>query len=340
MNLIHPMKLKRGDTVATISLSSGSAGDFLHRYKLGVSRLENDFGLHVVPTPNSLKDSKWIYDNPKARADDLMWAFENKQIKGIISNIGGEESIRILPFINFEIIRKNPKVFMGFSDTTVTHLICLHAGLSTFYGTSVLCEFSENVSIHPYTKMTVEKTLFSDEPIGLINPSFEYASKYVTWADEELTRTQKRIFTPTDGFELLQGKGKASGHLNGGCIEVLEMCKGTEIFPPLEKWDNAILFLETSEEEPSPTYYRRWFRNYGSMGILQKLNGIIIGKPYNNTYYNEYNEILLSVIREETGSNDIPIMCNMNFGHTSPTFIIPYGAHAEINCDHKTFSML
>ena len=173
MNLINPKKLKRGDTVATVSLSSGSAGDFVHRYKLGVSRLENGFGLHVIPTPNSLEDSKWLYDNPRARADDLMWAFENNEVHGIISNIGGEESIRILPYIDYETITSNPKVFMGFSDTTVTHLICLHAGLSTFYGTSVLCEFSENINIHPYTKNAIEKALFNDGSIGLINPAFE-----------------------------------------------------------------------------------------------------------------------------------------------------------------------
>jgi len=340
MNLIQPKKLKRGDTIATVSLSSGSAGDFLHRYKLGVSRLENDFGLRVVSAPNSLKGRKWLYDNPRARADDLMWAFENSEVHGIISNIGGEESIRILPYIDYDIIAKNPKVFMGFSDTTVTHLICLHAGLSTFYGTSVLCEFSENIGIHPYTKSAIEKALFSDDPIGVINPAFEYASKYDTWADEELTLTQRRVFTATGGFELLQGTGKTSGHIIGGCVEVLEMCKGTEIFPPLEKWDNAIMFLETSEEEASPTYFRRWFRNYGSMGILEKLNGIIIGKPYKNTHYDEYNEVLLSVVREETGSNDLPIMCNMNFGHTAPTFVIPYGAYAKIDCDSKTFSIL
>lgn len=340
MNLLIPPKLRHGDTVATVSLSSGSAGDFLHRYKLGVSRLENDFGLRVVPAPNSLKGSKWLYDNPQARADDLAWSFENKEVKGIISNIGGEESIRLLPHISFTTIKKNPKIFMGFSDTTVTHLVCMKAGIRSYYGTSVLCEFSENVNMHPYTKAAIEKALFCDEPIGLVNPAFEYASKYDTWADEEGTLIQKRDFAPTGGFHLLQGKGIARGHLVGGCIEVLEMCKGTEVFPSHEVWNNAVLFLETSEEQVSPTYFKRMLRNYGSMGILEKLRGIIFGKPHSNAYYEEYNDILLSVVREETGTCDLPIMCNMSFGHTAPTFVIPYGAQAEINCDSKTFCIL
>lgn len=90
--MIKPKKLQKGDTVATISLSWGGAGDkeFRHRYEIGKKRIEENFGLKVIEMPNSLKGSEYLYKNPQARADDMMEAFLNNNIKGIISNIGGE----------------------------------------------------------------------------------------------------------------------------------------------------------------------------------------------------------------------------------------------------------
>src|SRR4028118_806181 len=118
--LIKPKALQEGDTVATVSLS-GAAGEFLHRYEIGKKQLQDIFGLRVVETNNALKSLEYIAKNPKARADDLMEAFSDKSIKAIISNIGGEDSIRTLPFTDISVIRNNPKIFLGFSDTTITH---------------------------------------------------------------------------------------------------------------------------------------------------------------------------------------------------------------------------
>ena len=100
------------------------------------------------------------------------------------------------------------------------------------------------------------------------------------------------------------------------------------------------MFFETSEEKPEPSHLEYWLRNYGSQGILQNVNGIILGKPYDNLYYEEYKKVILKVVREELSLINLPIMCNMNFGHTSPITILPYGAIAEINCEDASFSIL
>lgn len=118
------------------------------------------------------------------------------------------------------------------------------------------------------------------------------------------------------------------------------MIKGTNLWPCLEEWRNSILFFETSEEKPEPSHLEYWLRNYGSQGILQNVNGIILGKPYDNLYYEEYKKVILKVVREELSLINLPIMCNMNFGHTSPITILPYGAIAEINCEDASFSIL
>src|SRR5690625_3757720 len=108
--LIKPKKLKRGDKVAMVSPSWGGAGDpaLRWRYEQGGSRLESVFGLEVVPMQISLKGYDYLYEHPEARTADLMTAFADEEIKGIFANIGGEDSIRLLPFIDFIVIHNNP----------------------------------------------------------------------------------------------------------------------------------------------------------------------------------------------------------------------------------------
>lgn len=339
LNLIKPNKLNRGDKVATISLSWGGAGDeeILWRYYQGKERLENLFDLEVVEMPNTLKGSEFIYNNPQKRAEDLMMAFADKSIKAIFSCIGGEESIRMLPYIDFDVIKNNPKIFMGYSDTTTIHLICLKAGISSFYGPSVLNEFAENVKMHDYTVKHINKTLFSNEVIGNIECSEYWTSERIPWLEEY--KNKERTLLPNTGYELVQGKGKVKGRLIGGCMEVLEMAKGTLIWPYNNAWDDVILFFETSEEIPEPKYIEYWLRNYGSQGILNRVKGIVFGKPYDNKYYKEYKSVIQKVLNE-LNLNELPILYNMNFGHTLPMFVVPYGAMAEINCNDKSFSIL
>lgn len=337
--LIKPKKLQPGDRVATVSPSWGGAGDpeLRWRYEQGVKRLEEVFGLKVIPMPNSLKGGDYLYKNPQARAEDLMTAFKDESIKGIFANIGGEDSIRLLPYIDFDVLRENPKIFIGYSDVTISHLFCHKAGISSFYGPAILTDFAENVEMDTYTIEMVNRTLFSNEIIGEIKPAKEWTSERLEWIEENKNR--RRTMRQNLGCEILQGSGVAQGHLIGGCIEVLEFAKGTELWPDKKYWNESILFFETSEEKPEPNFIKYWLRNYAVQGILQKANGIIFGKPQDEKYYDEYKEEIQKVMKE-FNLEDLPILYNLNFGHTEPKFILPYGAMAEINCDKKTFTIL
>lgn len=337
--LIKPKKLKRGDTVATVSPSWGGAGEpeIQWRYEQGVKRLEDVFGLHVIAMPNSLKGGDYLYDNPKARAEDLMTAFRDPTIQAIFANIGGEDSIRVLPYIDFSVIRDNPKIFSGYSDVTISHLFCHKAGISSFYGPAILTDFAENVEMDPYTIEMINRTLFSSEIIGNIQPAEEWTSEHLEWI--ESNKHTRRTMNQNSGYEVLQGAGTVTGRLIGGCIEVLEFAKGTELWPDEAYWNDSILFFETSEEKPAPDFIRYWLRNYATQGILQKANGIIFGKPQDEQYYEEYKTEILKVMKEY-GLEHMPILYNLNFGHTEPKFILPYGALAEIDCERKAFSIL
>jgi muramoyltetrapeptide carboxypeptidase LdcA involved in peptidoglycan recycling len=148
-----------------------------------------------------------------------------------------------------------------------------------------------------------------------------------------------REFNKNTEYEILQGRGKTKGKLIGGCLEVIEYIKGTSLFPEVEIFDETILFLETSEVMPPIWFFEDSLRNYGSMGILNRVNGIIFGKPQGNQFYEEYKTVIKEVLAE-FGKDHMPVLYNASFGHNEPKCCIPYGVLAEIDCDEKTFSIL
>ena len=339
--MIKPQRLKKGDKIAVVSLSWGGLGDdsLIHKYRIAKERLEKEFGLEVTVMPHALKGSTFIDEHPELRAQDLMDAFRDKTINGIFCAIGGDDTIRLLPYIDYDVIRSNPKIFMGYSDTTVNHFMLYKAGLVSFYGPSVMCEFGEYVKMFDYTASAVKDVLFGDTAGYEIKPSPVWSDDFAEW-DEKNIGMPKKLKPDLHGYEILQGNGKVKGHLLGGCLDVLPMIFGTEIFPSPAKWDGAVLFLETSEERPSPDFVKWILRNFAAQGILKRLNGIIIGKPQAEQYYEEYKEAVLKVIANEEKLKEMPIIYNVNFGHAMPIGIIPYGIKAELDCDRKTITLL
>lgn len=293
MNLYKPERLKRGDKVATISLGWGGAGDdeIKWRYEQGKKQLEDEFGVHVVEMPHTLSGSDFIYQHPEKRAEDLHNAFKDPSVKAIFCCIGGNDSIRILPYIDFNVIKENPKIFVGYSDNTVAHFICLKAGLGSMYGLSVLGDFAETGGIPAYTKNSVVQTLFQSTPIGDIPVSPTWTLDHFDWRDEA-TKEKKRYFQPNRPYEFIQGDQAVQGRLIGGCFEVIETLKGTTLFPDNSVFNEAILFLETSEVQAPSWYLEDGLRNYGTMGVLNLLNGIVFAKPKHDVFYEEYKEAI------------------------------------------------
>jgi len=340
---MQPSKLRPGDKVAVVSLSWGGPATFPQRYETGKRQLQDVFGLTAVEMPHTLRDATWLHQHPEARADDLMRAFADSSVRGIVSSIGGDDSIRILPFIDLDVIRSNPKVFLGYSDTTVIHLACLKAGMVCFYGPSIMAGFAENGGLFPYMVDSVQRTLFSSAPVGRIEPNAaSWTAEFLDWAEPEL-QTCKRELAPSAGWRFLQGEGVRRGPLIGGCLEVLGWLRGTNVWPRPELWRGAILFLETSEEAPPPTAVVRELRVYAAMGILRELAGILFGRPGGPVppeRFDAYDRAIGQVIDEEEGLRDLPVITRMDFGHTDPMFVLPYGVQAEIDCDAQVLTII
>ena len=342
MPLAKPRRLAPGDTIATLSPSWGGPGALPNRYQAGKGVLEHTFGLRVVEMRHTLAPDDWVARNPQARADDLMMAFADPTIAGIIATIGGEDCIRLLPFLDLSVISANPKVFLGFSDTTALHLSCYRAGLSSFYGPSIMAGFAEDAGIHAYTADSVRRTLFSSEPIGLVPANTEgWTVERTNWSDP-IAQSRRRGLHRADAPRVLQGSGAVSGHLLGGCTEVLEMVKGTAWWPGRAAWAGAILFYETSEEAPSPAYIRHCLRNYAATGILGDIAGMLIARadPGDDEGYQQAIEAALLQVLAEAGRSDMPVLAGLDFGHTQPMLTLPYGVEARVDCGAATLTVL
>lgn len=335
MTKVKPKMLKRGDKIAIVSLSWGGLGDdnLIHKYKIAKKRLENDFGLEVVTMPNALKGTQFVYEHPELRAEDLMQAFQDDSIAAIFCAIGGNDSVRILPYIDYEVIRNHPKIFMGYSDTTVSHFIMHKAGIVSYYGPAIMCDFGEYVKMFDYTKEAVQNILMQDSTEYEIKSSPYWSKDFIPW-DEKNIQISKKLLEETHGYEVLQGSGVIEGEILGGCIDVFPVINGTEIWPSLEEWKDKILLLETSDDKMEPSYLLAYLRNLGAQGILKTVQGILVGKPQEEKYYEEYKETLLKVL-QEFHCKDVPVLYNINIGHALPIGIIPFGTQVKVDYTHK-----
>lgn len=338
--IIKPQKLFRGSKLAIVSPSWAGPYEYPHRYKTGKYQLQKAFDFELIDMPNTLKSPEYLENNPKARTEDIIQALEDKSIDGIIASIGGDDSVRILKYINEDVIKNNPKSFMGYSDSTSIHCLFYKAGVMSFYSPSIMAGFAENNGISDYLIENFGKVIMSSEIIGEIKPNkIGYSIDNPSWDLESNQNIPSKIYNEPMGTMILNGKYDAEGILYGGCIDTLESIKGTEYW--LDDWKNIIFFIETSEDTPNIEMFKRWLRNYGEQGIFDKISGIIFGRHVGTIEQQKaYNKALVDVVVNEYNKKDLLIFGNMDFGHTRPIFTIPYGCKAKMNIKDKSFSIL
>lgn len=327
-----PKVLKEGDTIALISLSGGRAGDddMLYRYEIGKERLEKIWGVNVVTTPNALAGSKFLYEHPEARGADLMWAMQNKEIKGIICMMGGDDSYRVLPHIDLNIIKNNPKVFMGYSDITSWMAVFAKAGIRAYYGPNLLTPIAQPVELDDYTEEAITKCLFSTKMIGDVPPCSEYTE--IEWRNVEKNDIK---WVYNTGYKLIQGNGVVRGRIFGGCAGPLRQIMGTEFFPSQDFFKDCIVMLEIGLPYRSALSGLHDLRALDAAGMFKYAAGIIIGQ-----LSDEEENVLVKFLKYEAHRVDIPVISNIDFVHRTPMTVIPMGAMAEIDCNRVTFKIL
>lgn len=339
--LIKPKALQKGDQVALISLSWGGAQAFPLRYEIGKRQIQESFSLRVVEAKHAKKDPEWLRDNPEARADDLMSVFTDPDIKGIISIIGGSDSYKIIPYVDLNIIKENPKIFMGYSDTTMSHFLCYKAGLSSFYGPAVMTSLADGGGILAYTRKMLEKTLFASGPLGIL-PDYTgpWCNKFVNWGDGDQENKLRSFYKPQT-MKFFNSGETVKGKLIGGCVETLVQMIETEIWPTVAEWENKIIFLEISEDCTGLGHLKDSLKSLSKAGMFSKPKAILFGRPSDSIQEKDFDSIIdgfASFCQKELKIS-APIVCNVPFGHSDPVLVLPYGREATVNSERKEISI-
>lgn len=348
MKFQRPLSLKPGDRVAIVSPSSGMPFLFPWVYEQGLNRIREVFKLTPVEFPTARQSPDSLSRNPKARAEDINAAFADPSIKGIIATIGGNDQIRILPYLDQQMIASNPKIFMGYSDCTNLHLCLWNLGIISYYGGAVMTQFAMGGGMHDYTIQSMSKALF-DPLIGRVGSAHEYSDADLDWADPQ-NLSKKRTMYPCQGWHWHNNQNQIiEGRLWGGCLEVLDMHLSVRKYlPDFKKLDGAILFIETSEEMPSHGFVYRFIASLAETGLLKKLRAILMAYPKAQFCGREPSEGRTAFISNQQNAvknalkdydSSLPVIFNLNFGHTDPQLMIPNGGMAKINCQAKTIEL-
>jgi muramoyltetrapeptide carboxypeptidase len=326
-------RLKPGGTVGVVSPSWGGAGLFPHRVAQGVRHLQA-LGFQVKLAPNALNQYAFVSDTPEKRAADIHAMFADHEVMAVIAAIGGDHACHLLPHLDYDLIRANPKIFMGYSDTTVLNVALWHQiGLVTFNGPMLLPDFGEYPRMLDYTESYFLKAAAGAGPVGAVAPAAHWTEEFLDWEQKEDLR-RPRTLQPSEGWVWLK-PGRAEGRLLGGAIESLQHLRGTDCWPD---WDGAILFFETTEDKPSPETVDGLLMDYENMGVLEKLHGMLVGRAMR--YSPDEKHRLRERILERTHKYTFPIITDMDFGHTAPQLTLPLGCQAQIESDSMTFAIV
>lgn len=310
-----PRKLKIGDEIRVVAPSSSLSIISKENREIALKRL-NDLGFKVTFSKNAEEMDEFNSLSIKSRVADLHEAFADKNIKGVLAAIGGFNANQILKYLDYNLIKSNPKIICGFSDIDVlNNAIYAKTGLVNYSGPA-FANFGM-IKGFDYTMDYFRKCLMNEDSFEVM-PSEE-------WSDDLWYLNQnKREFVKNKGY-LLINKGKAEGKIIGGNLCTLNLLQGTEFIPSLK---NAILFLEDDYTSKSVDFDR----NLQSLIHLPNsggVRGIVIGRFQKATEMT--NESLIKIIKTKKELNKIPVIANADFGHTSPQITFPIGGTASLS---------
>ena len=302
--MLVPHRLEKGDTIGIVSPSAGITAALKPQFYRGVRFLKS-LGFKVVLGKNALKVTDFSAGTPKEKAEDINSMFSDGRVKAIISSQGGWTANSVAPLLNWSIIRKNPKIFLGISDLTVLlNAIHLKTGLVTFHGDDIMWGFGRRPS-----KYTVQE--FLDR---LVHGKVGSVRRNSEWHTVR--------------------KGRAKGRLLGGNIGVLSCSGGTPYFPD---FTGSIMFLEAYQVTPGQC--AAFFCQMKQIGVFDNVNGVIIGYVY-GLQRTKTQVQMEDVLVKVTDEYDFPILKVNEFGHECPNTIVPIGAMARLDAGALEWEIL
>ncbi|MGA1825354.1 MAG: S66 peptidase family protein [bacterium] len=291
--MIKPKAIKHGDTIGIVA----PAGPLnKNKFFQGIKRLKG-LGFNVKFENTIFAQKGYLAGSDARRAKELHTMFRDQEVQAIFCARGGYGSARIIPLLDPDIVRKNPKIFIGFSDITTLHLfINKECSLVTFHGPMVATD--QIAQMRALTEHSLMHALTKSSPLPLI-----------PFSKNTIIR---------------EGLGK--GTLTGGCLTLLIHSLGT----PYEiNTENKILFIEDRKEAP----YRidRMLFHLKAAGKFENITGVIFGDILSHTVKGDNEEQLRRLIDEVFENKDIPICMNLPFGHALENLTLPLGINATID---------
>lgn len=303
--MIKPKGLEFGDTIGVVAPASPTTKS---KVKESYKKLTK-MGFKVTMGKSCYSKYGYLAGTDTLRAEDLNNMFRNKEINGIICLRGGYGSLRILDFLDYSLIKRNPKVFVGYSDITALHIAFNQlSDLVTFHGPMAAPNFSEEFS--EFTK----RSLFDSILKGMFEPS---------------------IKNPTEELEFING-GIVEGPVIGGNLTLITSTLGTKYEIDTKE---KILFIEEIGEEP----YKidRMLTQLKLANKLKEVTGIILGN-FNNCEPENYDAsiTLKQVIDDIVKPLNKPTIYNLQTGHCEPILTIPFGVNVRLDADNKELTLL
>ena len=333
----YPPKPSPGDRVAVISPSAGLPGILPLPYELGLERLRKEYGLEPVEYPTTRK----MGSTPQERADDIHAAFADPDVKAVIASIGGEDQITVLPLLDRELIRANPKPFFGMSDNTNLLMYLRNAGIVAYHGATVMCELGRPGAMHPQTADSLRAALFTSGEYEL-RPAERWNDVNRDWADPATFDAEPQT-RPGSGWTWVNADRVVEGRSWGGCLEIVGwlLMADREIARDLSEYDGDVLLLETSEEMPSANEVFWTLRNMGERGLLQRFSALLTGraKTWSFEQPNSPEEAARYATEQRKAvlramciyAPNTPIVLDVDFGHTDPQLVLPYGGIIRVD---------
>lgn len=319
MNILKPQKLNIGDTIGIVASSLPVFPSFKEQYERG-KKLITEMGFKIKEGKTIGKQRWWMSGTSQEVAEDINAMFADHKVKAIMAQTGGYSAISVIEHLNYDLIAQNPKPFIGMSDMTIYHLaIFAKTGMVGFHMDDVTFGFGRELKQGQENWPQLDAAFFlkfltSTQAPGIIKPLTEWES----WKE-----------------------GKAEGPLMGGILERISALSGTKYFPNLELFDGAILFWEEVGRDLSEIY--QYLYQLKNAGILEKLNGMLIGKIKYLKPMREQDlvapnvkDVILDVLKDY----DFPIMANMDFGHFTVNIPMPIGIKVSFDTTIKELNFL
>ena len=335
--LRYPPKPAPGDRVAVLSPSAGAPARFPAPYELGLARIRQQFGLVPVEYPTTRAPEA----RPEERAADIHAAYRDPEIKAVIASIGGEDEIKVLRHLDPDILGTHLKPFFGYSDNTNLLHFLWGLGVVAYHGGAVMLQWGRPGAMHPLTEASLRRAMF-DRGDWVLPAVAEYTDEEQCDWSNPASLAAAPALEPAAPWEWAGPARQVAGPSWGGSLEIIDFqLRAGRYVQPLECYDGAVLFLETSEELPPASYVYRVLLGMGERGLLQRFSALLVGRPKavsldnprrpdaKAAYAHAQREAVLAAVGEY--HPHLMVVFNVDFGHTDPQLAIPHGGWLQVD---------